>query len=65
MEKNSTNIFLVNTDAKGYSNCDIAGSFYEVVYKNEDKACDAKACDAKPKPEPTDEMVGKPKESGK
>jgi hypothetical protein len=31
------NAFLVNVDGKNYSNCDVLGSFYDVVYKNEMK----------------------------
>jgi len=47
------NVFLVNVDAKNYSNCDIAGSFYEVVYKKESNV-------------PKEELIGRPKEeSGK
>lgn len=47
------NAFLVNVDAKNYSNCDSAGSFYEVVYKKE---CDLSK----------EELIGRPKEeSGK
>lgn len=48
------NAFLVNVDGKNYSNCDILGSFYDVVYKKELTEVDK------------DEIVGKAKEaSGK
>jgi hypothetical protein len=52
------NAFLVNVDGKNYSNCDVLGSFYDVVYKNGMKE--------ENKVKDKDEVSGKAKEtSGK
>ena len=50
------NAFLVNVDAKSYSNCDIVGSFY-TVYEKKD-VIEKELINR-------DELIGKPKESGK